>query len=74
MLRNDGIKTTFLAMNAPRLATTPGTARKPAASNLAWSQPSNLLGTLSQKGPGAGEVTSALGFSRNDSRIACLAH
>ena len=48
MFTNDGISTTLRAMKEPRLATQPGTARKPAASNRAASQPVNLDGTLSQ--------------------------
>ncbi len=48
---NEGISTTFLAMNAPRRTIAPGTARKPALANLFSLQPANFDGTLSHHGP-----------------------
>ncbi len=75
MLTNEGISTAFRAMKAPRRATAPGTARKPAARKAASSQPANLEGTLSHHGPGAlASPIRALSLRRNDSSTAFLAH
>ncbi len=58
MFTNEGIKTTFLAIWAPRRTMLPGTARKPARVNSAAVQSPNLDGTLSHQGPTPGGVFS----------------
>ncbi len=47
MLTNDGISTTFLAMNAPRRATAGGTTLTPVAASSSSDRPANFVGTLS---------------------------
>ena len=70
-----GISTAPLAMKAERRTTAPGTARKPAARNLASSQPRNLESTLSHHtaSSGAPEI-SFMSFRRKDSSTAFFSH
>src|SRR6476660_9046215 len=70
-----GNSTAPLAMKAERRTTAPGTARKPAARNLASSQPRNLESTLSHHtaSPGAPSI-SFMSLRRKDSSTAFLSH
>ena len=70
-----GISTAPLAMKAERRTIAPGTARKPAARNLASSQPRNLESTLShQTAPPGAPSISFMSLRRKDSSTAFFSH